>query len=275
MGRRWIILAALLLALPGLTACGGGVIHTERAEPEWALVEEGAAVLSDGTAVDLWRGDPFFRWSSYRLPDGTELLEVEDTLGPEDVQVGNVDGFDQLGEAAQTSIGAYYQDQGLLYDIQTELERAYQDYRSCRDSGETFAAYAAGQEVRPTASNGRIICFETEITRSIRGRLVEKIQRNAVFDRETGERLDTESLFTVPQEEVAQRLLGAAAICDSVLREEIAAAWSPDWLKFLPERLEVFFPRGALPSQETAYGFSADYADIRDILRDWAVPEAA
>lgn len=276
--RRLLSLLFLAAALV-LTACADRVIHTRLEGAEWVLAEERAAVLPDGTAVDLWRRESFTGWNSYRLSDGTELLEEDGPIGPEDVTAGGVDNFGQLGEAAQTAIGAYYEDQGLLYDLQAELERAYGAYLDCQSSGEDFQAYIARQEVFPTASNDRIICFTTSVTlsvqgaRSNQGRVVEETRLSAVFDRETGEKLETMSLFTVPQEEVLERLFSAAQIYDSALREEMKAAWDPAWLAPDSGGLSVYFPRGSLPSQETAYGFSVDCEDVRDILHDWAVPQ--
>ena len=275
--RRLHCLLFLAAALV-LTACADRVIHTRLEEAEWVLAEERAAVLPDGTAVDLWCRKSFTGWNSYRLSDGTELLEEDGPIGPEDVFVGGVDGFDQLGEAAQAAIGAYYENQGLLYDLQAELERAYGAYQDCQSSGEDFQAFVARQEVFPASSNDHIICFVTSVTLSVQGaqsnqgRVVEETRLSAVFDRETGERLDTMSLFTVPPEEVPERLFSAAQIYDGVLREEMKAAWDPAWLELDSGGLSVYFPRGALPSQETAYGFSVDYEDVRDILHDWAVP---
>lgn len=269
MKRIFCAAAALLLTL---TACGDRV-RTQSEDPEWELVEEEAAVLPDGTAVGLWRMEQVDRWNCYRLPDGTELLEERAPTGPANVVVGGVEGFGQLGEAAQAAIGAYYEDQGLRYDLQAELERAYADYQSCQRSGEAFEHYIAGQEVAPTASNDHIVCFVTTTTRSVRGRLVENDYFTAVFDRETGEPLDPVSLFTVSPEEVLERLLSEAQIYDSALREEMKAAWDPAWLELDSGSLSVYFPRGSLPSQETASGFGVDVEDVRDILHDWAVTQ--
>ena len=42
---------------------------------------------------------------------------------------------------------------------------------------------------------------------------------------------------------------------------------------FFPSGAEVWFPRGALPSQDSALGLSLDYDDaFQAILQPWAVP---
>lgn len=82
-------------------------------------------LLADGTPVELWL-TPFS--TSYRLPNGPELLSVRRSSGPENVLVGGAEGYADLPEAAQQRVSAYYQEQGLLYDTQAELERAYRAY---------------------------------------------------------------------------------------------------------------------------------------------------
>ena len=75
--------------------------------------------------MELWL-TPFS--TSYRLPNGPELLSVRRSSGPENVLVGGAEGYADLPEAAQQRVSAYYQEQGLLYDTQAELERAYRAY---------------------------------------------------------------------------------------------------------------------------------------------------
>ena len=50
------------------------------------------------------------------------LLHVHDVRGLDHVYVGGIDGCDDLNQTAQASIKAYYERQGLLYDIHRELK---------------------------------------------------------------------------------------------------------------------------------------------------------
>ena len=50
------------------------------------------------------------------------LLHVHDVRGLDYVYVGGIDGCDDLNQTAQASIKAYYERQGLLYDIHRELK---------------------------------------------------------------------------------------------------------------------------------------------------------
>ena len=86
----------------------------------------GEKTLSDGTGVEVWKNT--FD-TSYRLPDGTDLLLERDPSGPDNVTVGGTENFDDLGPAAQEEILGYYDGQGLLYDLDSQLEKAYESYQ--------------------------------------------------------------------------------------------------------------------------------------------------
>ena len=81
--------------------------------------------LSDGTQAEIWVG--FWNDRSYRLPDGTELLRESP---PEtDFSGYCVEGdtsLTELSPALAEGINTYYQERGALYDIQAEVEKAYQ-----------------------------------------------------------------------------------------------------------------------------------------------------
>lgn len=76
------------------------------------------ATLSDGTNVYVWRGSGY---DNYRLADGTVLLRVDDSSVPENSYVGGVESLDDLSEAAKAGVLEFYDEQGLLYDVQIEL----------------------------------------------------------------------------------------------------------------------------------------------------------
>lgn len=91
---------------------------------------EQGITLSDGTAGEIW--DTAFFGTNYILPDGTELLRENRPSGPQNVHVGGVEGFDQLSAPAREAVASYYAEQGLLYNVEEVLERAYADYRDGR-----------------------------------------------------------------------------------------------------------------------------------------------
>ena len=222
---------------------------------------------SDGTEVGIWAdgGD-----NSYRLSDGTELLRENRPSGPQNVHVGGVEGFDQLSAPAREAVAAYYAEQGLLYDVEEVLERAYADYR---DGGEDFSAYLVEQSVSPSASNERLMYFTTTVFCSIDSGTAEETSLPAAFDRETGEKLDIWFLFAVPEEEARAALVDRMADGDSVLRMEMQAALRPEYITFHSDRLDITFPRGTLPSQEHSAGWGLDYQELDGLLQPWAIPE--
>lgn len=98
-------------------------------------VTQNVFALSDGTEIDLIQYDSSpFAYNIYRLRDGKQLLRELPPSGPENVSVGGVASFDDLSPAAQEAVSAYYDRQGLLYDIKQQVETAYQEYRTDPDS---------------------------------------------------------------------------------------------------------------------------------------------
>ncbi len=230
------------------------------------LVREEMLTLSDGTEVEVWinGGD-----NSYRLSDGTELLREIKPSGPQNVHVGGVEGFDQLSAPAREAVAAYYAEQGLLYDVEEVLERAYADYR---DDGD-FSTYLVEQSVSPSASNERLMYFTTTVFCSIDSGTAEETSLPAAFDRETGEKLDIWSLFAVPEKEARAALVDKMAEGGYIPRAELEAALRPEYITFRTGGLNLTFPKGTLPSQEYTTGGSFDYAELDGLLQPWAIPE--
>ena len=243
---------------------GAGYIAGE-IEISGARREQGIT-LSDGTAVEIW--DTAFFGTNYILPDGTELLWENRPSGPQNVHVGGVEGFDQLSAPAREAVAAYYAEQGLLYDVEEVLERAYADYR---DDGD-FSTYLVEQSVSPSASNERLMYFTTTVFCSIDSGTAEETSLPAAFDRETGEKLDIWSLFAVPEEEARAALVDKMAEGGYIPRAELEAALRPEYIIFYTDRLNLTFPKGTLPSQEYTTGGSFDYAELDGLLQPWAIP---
>lgn len=230
-----------------------------------------AASLRDGTPLDV------FHWAdgvTYRLTDGTALLYVRDTTGPEHVYTSGQEGYDDLSEAAQEKISAYYKDRGLLYSVEDELESAYANIPT-HVNGQPVPCL--GQDVSPNSSSERVIYFLTCLTLPVYGSRTAnatEVHLCDAFDRETGEHIDGWDLFACPPEEAVQALLDLARITEQPLRSEAEAAFQPEYMRLYSGGLEVYLPKGALPSEGTTFGFGLDYNDgLRAIFHDWALPD--
>ena len=226
--------------------------------------------LSDGTALDVWKDSDS---TMYRLKDGMELLKVQNPSGPEGVYAGGTESFDDLSEKAQAGIQTYYDGQGLLYDVQEELEKAYACFRKSLEENEEFCIWTVSQDVAPTASSEKIICFETTVTIPDDDGSGSEYCQGAVFDRETGEYMDTWELFTCGKKEAIKEILDMAGITEEPLRSEMTASMDAKNMVLFDEGIEVYFPRGPLKSQEELYILGLDYDDrLLGILQEWAVP---
>lgn len=237
-------------------------------------LDRGAVTLRDGTLVDVLEDNTFSR-RIYRLADGTELLLVNKPNGPENVYVGGVDGFDSLGKMAQEQVLAFYEQRGLLYDEQEELEKVYALYR---ELGEDFCSGMVEQSFAPTASSDRVIYFLTAVslpTGRENGNIMYSIRLGDAFDREMGAHIDTWDLFTAPKETVMQALLDESGVFDQPMRAEMEAAPWDGHIVFYADHLEVEFEAGSLPSETNSSGLAVDYVPaILDLIQDWAVPKS-
>lgn len=267
----------LRYALPALACClllaGCSRQADEYDKYEFTMVEEKAYTLSDGTSVDRWQrwhwGDDY-----YWLPDGTDLLWVREPMGPENVVNGR-ENVDDLNETARAAVLAWFEERGLLYDVEQELERAYALYLTCRENGERYQEGTVEQIIAPAFSNERIICFETRVTLPLdEVQMIDKRTLATVFDRETGRDISSWDLFTIPEEEVRAWVAEQVALDDPVLRREMEAALEPEWIFLEPGGLSVMFPRGVLPGYETGCGWFEEYEKApRAVLQPWVIPE--
>lgn len=222
--------------------------------------------LADGTCLSVWQAS-FDR--EYCAPDGTVLLE-ERLSGEAADTIESVPG---LTEAAKENILAFYEAQGILYDLHAQLERAWAAYS---EADEGFEPYTLGQEVNLCAQNDSTLWFVTKVTLPLGGRVVTEEQFCAAFDRATGEVLAPDELFTCTGETLAAALLDAAGITDEPRRGELLAAFDESRVVFRAEALEVFYPAGAVPSEETALILGLDYTDeVKALLQPRALPQRA
>ncbi len=245
-------------------------IMPHQTDEERGLKEKNVMTFSDGERVSMWKRD-YSRDNVYKLSDETTLLTIQDTSGPGNAYVVGKESYDDLSETAQKAVSAYYEEQGLLYDIQAELEKAYAEYLACKESGTEYHARLISQDITPTASNDKIMCFLTSVYLPVDEQTVQELRFAAVFDRETGEVLSIWDLFTLPEAEARQWLLDAFDV-EAALRAEMEAALKPEYISLSPENLFVTFPQGSLPSQQYSYGFGFEYKKLKEVLQPWAIP---
>lgn len=228
--------------------------------------------LNDGTQVEVWQGH---RGVLYALHDGPELLDVRTPTGPDGTYAWGVDTFRHLPQEAQDNISAYYQQQGLMYDTQEELERAYQEYRQWEHSS-PFPTQIVRQEITPTASAPNVIYFTTTVDRYIDGGVLSTEARCGAFYKDTGEPIALENLFLCTPDTLIQTILDNSLITDSTQKQEMMEAFRLESLTFQRERLAIYYPDGSLSSEDAACSYSFAYDDaVTWLMQPWAVPETA
>lgn len=227
--------------------------------------------LSDGTCVEQWQGSHSI--CCYKLEDGTALLWEQPSSWPDNIYVRDIETGYGLNETAKKNILSFYENQGILYDVPKELEKAYAAYKKQENKG-SFSPYAVGQEISGTASSEAVLYFLTSVTLPLDGNHCTELRLGAAFDRETGEHIDGWDLFSCSEQEAKQTILDIAGITDPVLRSEIEAAFHSGCILVSPGQMEISFPQGALPSQEHAYSLGLDFDDrLCEMMHDWAVPQ--
>lgn len=222
--------------------------------------------LAGGTSLSVWQAS-FDR--EYCAPDGTVLLE--ERLGSEAADA--LENVSSLTEEVKENNLAFYEAQGILYDLPAQLERAWAAYK---EADEGFELYTLGQEVNLCAENDSTLWLVTTVTLPLGGRVVTEEPLCAAFHKATGEALTAEELFTCTGDELAAALLNAAGITDEPRRGEMLAAFDESRVVFRGEALEVFYPEGAVPSEETALILGLDYTDeVKALLQPRALPQRA
>lgn len=230
-----------------------------------------AYTLSDGTKLNIrkWSG-----YDSYMLPDGTVLLDVQNPIGPENMSVGGLPSLDDLPPEAQEKIIAYYDELGLLYDLDAEMEKIHQIYQAAENKAE-FQSSLLSQDISQTAANKRLIWYAAFVVQPVGSGLIHETRQGTVFDRETGEIIEFSELFTCSEAEIGAAILDIAGMPDTQLRREMEQAFRLNYLIFHSESLDVHFPVASLPNQNTDHILGIEYEDLADILKPWAIPDAS
>ena len=259
---------ALRLSVKGRTSLFGGepvTLTASSVQIDAAQQPEGLT-LADGTSLSVWQAS-FDR--EYCAPDGTVLLK--ERLGSEAADA--IESVAGLAEEAKENILCFYEAQGILYDLPAQLEKAHAAYKA---EGDDFELYTLGQEVTRCAENSSTLWLVTTVTLPLGGRLITEEPLCAAFDKATGEALGPDELFTCTGNELAAALLDAAGITDEPRRSEMLAAFDESRVVFRGEALEVFFPKGAVPGEETSLILGLDYTDeVKALLQPRALPQRA
>lgn len=231
-------------------------------------------VFHDGAEAEIWAGSGE---TIYRMADGTALIRISEPMGPADVYVGGAASFDDFSAEAQAKVLAFYEEQGLLYEEREEILKAYAEYLEVTGAGEEYSCRYISQDIAPSASNERIIAFETSAMLPHGGDSVYEYSIGAVFDRETGDVIDNTELFTCPPEELAEKLFSEEYLPHSDMEDmaaKLRVGFDPKSIVLLPDRLHIDFNPGSLSNTEVTFILAYDYEDdLKGLIHDWAIPE--
>lgn len=265
-GRRfWGKLAICVLFCLLLSGC-----RKEEPVSTYAhLKEENVVTLADGTEIDCWEND---FWQFYCLKDGTEILHLKPPSGPQGHYAVGAESFDDLSPNAQEAVADYYAKQGTLYDLPSELEAAYDEYLKKQTAKERYHARIVEQETAPTAAADDVIYFRTILTLPVGDQIVEQYSFCAAFDRQSGEKQDVWSLFTVPKEEVLDLFFTKNGITGEE-RQEMEEALREEWISFTTDSMGLDFPKGALSGEDHSLSIFLQYDQgLSTLFRPGALP---
>lgn len=239
-----------------------------------------AARMEDGETVFLWRD--IFSDESYRLSDGTVLLSIRSHSWPWNTSVSGLRGFEGMSETAQQAVKSYFEEQGTLYDWDIQLSAAYADYRQClkeakKPEASAFQSHPVWQEAFPTSETERFTAFCISLMLpkdSHYDGTINERRFSLLFDRQTGERIDAFSLFSVPEKEAAQALFECCSGSDTNApsRAEFIRLLRPEYICWYPDALEIYFPPDLFSDFADGWVAYIPFSDLADILRPWALP---
>ena len=243
--------------------------YSDRIYVESAILPE-PYVLTDGTQLTV-RKD--MTHTTYFAPNGIDILREEAPIGPANVHSGNVPSLDTLNTQAQKAITSYYEEQGLLYDLDSALEKAHQEFLSMGNPVD-FYAHHLSQEIVPAAANETLIGFLTIVMQPIDGIHSQEYRRSTIFDRNTGEVIDITELFQCPPDQIPEALLSAAKLSDPNLAQSMANSLRLEDIHLQPDALELWFVDVSMSDLSDTHIVCVNYEDLKGILHPWAVPDS-
>lgn len=170
------------------------------------------------------------------------------------------------GSEATKKVSAYFQEQGMMEDIDSLLAEAKKAYNSSDD----YNARHYRQDTQLTATTNAMWAFNTVITTPYADGYTH-LEYSNFFDPATGEPLKLWDLFSVPKEDVQKKLISyGTGYYDEQLMID---TFDPSFVAFGSKSIMVTYAPGTL--MDTSAGYSIEYSDLADILHPWAIPSNA
>lgn len=167
------------------------------------------------------------------------------------------------GSEATKKVSAYFQEQGMMEDIDSLLAEAKATYTDSDD----YTARHYRQDTQFTAATDSMWAFNTEITVPYSDSYTH-LEYSNFFDPATGEPMELWDLFSVPKADVQKQLISyGTGYYDEQLMID---TFDPAFVSFGTEVIMVNYAPGTL--MDTSAGYSIEYDDLIDILHPWAIP---
>ena len=270
MIKRLFLVLVLVIGL-----CGCAQKTEDRFSDEKMILQnQEAYIMYDHTVVSQWTMGMMKQDYYCVEADGKleEILVVDHPAGPESMVHAGL-SFDDLNETAKEAIGAYYDQQGLLYDVALEVQDAYEAFEQL---GDNFKWHYISQTVWPTGATEKVIAFCTELIQYRGEEEVYQTWDTAIFDRETGERISLESIFVVSEEEAKELILDCLmpeelGRDEKDLRVQMEEAFRFGYIKLMNDGIEVMFPANTLECKEKGFGGFIPAEDLAGIMQPWAM----
>nr|WP_294582331.1 hypothetical protein [uncultured Anaerotignum sp.] len=225
----------------------------------------GTMTLADGTPVQVFTDETY---TFYCLEDKETFLQETHGGTPGAVTVTGLEEFDDLTPEAKASIVSYFEQQGILYDIQTVAETAYTLYQK----GEKDL-FLVEQKIHPSSANKELLFISTIVRYPSEEAPSGEYYLTEAFDRSTGAHIPKEELFTCPPEELCTRLLELSDVPEED-RAIVEEAFQPEYIIFSHDNVFIQFPPEVLPKYPEGYGLSLDRKRLKkELLQDWAIPK--
>lgn len=170
------------------------------------------------------------------------------------------------GSEATKKVCAYFQELGMMEDIDSLLAEAKATYTDSDD----YTARHYRQDTQLTAATDAMWAFNTEITVPYSDGYTH-LEYSNFFDSATGEPMELWDLFSVPKEDAQKKLISyGTGYYDEQLMID---TFNPAFVSFGTEVIMVNYAPGTL--MDTSAGYSIEYSDLVDILHPWAIPSNA
>ena len=240
--------------------------ESDRTTIEEILIEK--VYLSDNTEVEIWDRKLF--GTEYRLSDGTELLSIGDaSFSIDDIQSSLEALAPKLKKDAIENIVGYYEKRGPLINELGEVERGYKEYKACDKKEDFDDDYIQESTVPMSASEDVIYILSSYSSRGGWYNIGE------AFDINTGEFIESESLFKCSQDKVLEKIYEIAKIHDISSKKEIKNALEDGSFGMYNDGMEIYYSIANYEDErETICSLLLGYDEgIAEILHDWAIPK--